>query len=177
MRTIRLRTCQVIGIGTGIAIAGGCPSSMATFPTTIIQAISNPHRPHLKDAPSAKLHQGEIGKAPQLALSIPPAPFVAGFSTTTSKTDFESQLRSATVLSPTPKRRKSRSPSRHPLAWLPLLFFLGFALGIIRRVKISLISRTNYNYPGSKSYSSSDSNHYSDSGDLSRGDRSEGENN
>lgn len=168
MRTIRFRTCQVIGIGTGIAIANGCPSSIATYPATI-EEIPRPHRLHLKIAPSATLHQRAISQDPYLALSTPT---VTDFLTTTSKTDLKSHLRADTTPYSTPTNRKPRSSPRHPWAWLPSLFFLGFGLGIIRRVKMSLTSRHNDSHSSkdSESYHSSSSD-YGDSDDFSRGDR------
>lgn len=174
MKTIRFRVCQVIGIISGITLVGGCPSDTTTFSSTASKKTSRPRQPSVQMAPTSVPNQHAINKAPQVALSHSPKPIAASFLTK-SVNSKAPHLSDAIALSSTPTRREPRS-TKHPLGWIPSLFFLGFALGIIRRVSMSLTSRNNYihtnNHQDSESYSSDSSK----SGDLSRGSRDKGGN-
>lgn len=166
MRTIRFRTCQAIGFGTGIAITS---TGIVINPTTTIEGIPKPRWHTPKVVSSATPHQFAISKAPSSALSTPSA---VVFLTTVSQPTLESHLRADTTPYSTPTNRTPRSATKPPWAWLPSLFFLGFALGIIRRVKMSLNSRNNHSHSSKDSDSlRSNSSNYSDSNDFSRGDR------
>lgn len=171
MKTIKFRVCQVIGIISGITLVGGCPSDTTTFSSTASKKTS---RPSVKMAPTSVPNQHAINKAPQVALSHSPKPIAASFLTT-SVTSKVPHLSDAIALSSTPTRREPHS-TKHPLGWIPSLFFLGFALGIIRRVSMSLTSRNSYIHTNNHQDSESFSSDSSESGDLNRGSRDEGEN-
>lgn len=166
MKTIGFRTGLVIGVGTGITMAIGSPLVFPT-PTLAIEAIPKPHQ------------RSQRTTRPQpisLTPTSTPSEYLASSVFTThifSKAQQASHLRSAIAQSSPPERRVPQSSTRHPWDWIPSVFFLGFAIGIIRRVTMSLTGRSSYSngkyHQGLDSHSSS--NDYDDAGDLSGGSR------
>ncbi|WP_299415096.1 hypothetical protein [Acaryochloris sp. IP29b_bin.148] len=164
MKTIGFRTGHVIGIGTGIAMVVGSPS---VFPTPTL-AIEEPPKPHQRSQTKT------WPRAISLNSALAPSGSL-GSNLFTTHVPFKAQQashpRSAIAQSSPPARRTPPSSTRHPWHWIPSVFFLGFAIGIIRRVKMSLTGRSNLRH-GSYHQgidSPSGTNHYSDAGDLSGG--------
>lgn len=164
MKTIGFRTGQVIGVGTGITMAIGSPSVFPT-PSLAIEAIPKPHqRSQTKTWPRTISLNSTSAPSEYLASSV--------FTThIPSKAKQISHRKSAIAQSSPSERRAPQSSARHPWDWIPSVFFLGFAIGIIRRVAMSLTGRSRYSYgrfhQGLESHSSS--NNFDDAGDLSEG--------
>lgn len=152
MKTIVSRTCQVLGIGTGVAIAVGDPSGIT--PTLAIEDI--PKTAVIGRAPTSAPSQALASSL--LPTSVPPM------------TNRGSQFRFGIAQSR--PHRQPPSSTQPSWDWVPSVFFLGFALGLIRRVAISLARTHSSRHNRASNHPQKfDHDGYSDASDFSGGRR------
>lgn len=176
MKSVLDLSCQLIGAGIGVAIAGPLGIATALNPRQLSQRVT-PITSNIRSTrDSSNIAPSTYSEI--LATSLLISKGVLG---TSPLTPFPPD---AVAVSSSATRRSPRASTRHPLVWIPSILLLGFAIGLIRQVRMSLANgkddrnRTRSSSRGLDTDSGRDANRYSkgdysDAGDF--GDGSSGE--